>query len=102
MLSFLLFGCLGLNTLKRLVQNNGDEEKETKETTVVKDEQQQRLDDVLFELTINDASNEVTFSQVINQYLILSTRVDNLYQVLNLTIGIVRYITQRKITIIKY
>lgn len=83
--NFLLFGCLGLNTLKKLIQS--DEMTSSKEEVKLKEES---LDDVLFELTVDDCSNDViTFSQVIKQYLNLSTRIDNLGQVLALIVGIV-------------
>lgn len=98
--NFLLFGCLGLNVLKKLVVTSADE---MAPTTIVdqhkklatesgRNEEEESLDDVLFELTVvsNDGSSgEVTFSQVIKQYLTLSTRIDNLTQVLALTVGIV-------------
>ena len=84
--NFLLFGCLGLNTLKKLIQSD---EMVTKEEVKLKEES---LDDVLFELTVDDCSNDVTFSQVIKQYLNLSTRIDNLGQVLALIVGIVNLI----------
>ena len=83
--NFLLFGCLGLNTLKKLIQSD---EMTSKEEVKLKEES---LDDVLFELTVDDCSNDVTFSQVIKQYLNLSTRIDNLGQVLALIVGIVNY-----------
>lgn len=108
--NFLLFGCLGLNVLKKLVVTSADEITTRTPTTIVdqhkklttescRNEEEESLDDVLFELTVvsNDGSSgEVTFSQVIKQYLTLSTRIDNLTQVLALTVGIVNLKLKKK------